>query len=89
MRQDQNDFYVRCICGDPEHLVVLRPTTDHNDEKCLWVFTQLSPCLSPFKRIWEGIKMILGVRSKELYWAETQVDQEQIRKLHDFLGRLG
>lgn len=85
--RDKN-LYLECVCTDPEH--VLRFTLASADGKdwppVLTAYLHLSPFLPWYKRIWEGIKYVLGIRNQDGHFTGWTMDDRDIEKLLELLS---
>jgi len=78
--------YVECKCGTVEH--VLRFTWDPDpdwDEICVDVHLQYH--YGFFKRLWYGIKYILGFKSRYGQFDEAILSYEEVEKLRDICNK--
>jgi len=77
--------YLECNCTSCEHILRFGWFKDEKDPEWqyLYVETQLSPYMGFFRRLWHGIKYILGVG--DLSWGETMMFPPEARKLRSIL----
>lgn len=76
--------YFECSCHSPEHLLTFKYWKDENDAE-LYAYVFLRP--EPFyKRIWLGIKYILGYTSRYGYFDEFILAPEDVDRMIGLLS---
>jgi hypothetical protein len=75
-------LYVDCECLDPEHVLVLDA---FEDDPVVFIHVHLTDYDNPLKRLWKGIKYILGYRCQYGHWDEMVLNPEGAEKLVYFL----
>lgn len=75
---ETDDMYISCRCGSHDHMVIVS-FDDHIDS--FIVFQQLNHYMNIWKRLYHGVRYILGKRSKHVHFTETCIEGEKFEKL--------
>jgi len=72
--------YFECECGADEH--TLRFVLDKEDPR-IYTSIFLHQYRPGWKRVWTGIKYILGYKSKYGHWSVWELRDEDVKRLRD------
>lgn len=80
--------YVECACGEAGHVLRFTWWPDEDpDMEFIAVDVFLDENGGFFRRLWAGVKYILGFKSRFGHFGETVLEREQIEKLEGMFGR--
>lgn len=97
LAMNSTEKYFSCECNNPEHAMLVsyydddiefteKRILDGKNVDCwpmpeLTFNVQMNPYLGFWKRLWVGIKYILGIQSKYMHWNVCVIREEQIDNL--------
>jgi len=76
--------YVECQCSDFNHVV--RFVLDEKDGE-VWLEVNINPYLPWYKRVWEAVRYVLGMRAAYGHYDVTMLRDEDYVRLHALLDR--
>jgi hypothetical protein len=81
---DPETHYVTCTCHSVDHTIEFVANDDSEDDDLMYVAVQLHR--HPWwRRLWVGIRYILGYRSVYGHWDCTSLGELEVAKLQAFL----
>jgi hypothetical protein len=81
---DPEVHYVTCTCYSVNHTIEFVANDDPEDEDLMYVAVQLHR-YEWWRRLWIGIRYILGYRSVYGHWDCTSLGELEVAKLRAFL----
>lgn len=81
---DPGFLSVRCVCHSNQHLVHL-DWFKEDPELCVSVY--LSPYLGFWKRVWGGMKYIVGYKPTHSHWDSILVSVDDAKDIKDILDK--
>ena len=83
---DDENLFIPCICGHPEHQLQFSILT-WNDAPPEMVIQPFLSSLPFHKRVWHGIKYIFGYKSKYGHFGEIQISKESAQEIKEYMER--
>lgn len=76
--------YFDCVCSSPEHTIRFILYKNSDDPE-LWLEVYLNDYRGFFKRLWYGLKYILGFKSRHGAWDIWTIRPADCKRLRDLI----
>jgi len=85
----EKKLWIECACRLPDHTIRF---VDEQEEDFPLIYLEIQLTrFGFFRRLWKGIKYILGIRDRWGHWDEVLLDREAVKEIsylfNDFLRR--
>lgn len=76
----ENDAaYITCECRTVDHMLVVMYDSEDDVDDYL-IFTQMNHYMGFFRRLYHGVRYIMGLPAKRCHFAETVVNAEKFER---------
>jgi hypothetical protein len=84
---DVEYYHITCDCGMPSHMIQLMwfPGDSYCAQGSLSVNYQLTRKKNFWQRTWSAIRYVFGFDEQWGHWHSTSINEEDVKKLIDFL----